>query len=126
VLITGATGAIGGALAKAYATPQTHLILHGRNVSALEHVANACREKGADVSLSSIDLTDDEALAQWLTTLSAEQLPDIVIANAGNNTHPEQLGELEPWADVQALLDINLTTPHCHGAALGTRHARTG
>ena len=50
VLITGATGAIGGALAKAYATPQTHLILHGRNVSALEDVANACREKGADVS----------------------------------------------------------------------------
>ena len=39
VLITGATGAIGGALAKAYATPQTHLILHGRNVSTLEAVA---------------------------------------------------------------------------------------
>ncbi|HBA00273.1 MAG TPA: short-chain dehydrogenase, partial [Halomonas sp.] len=35
----------------------------------------------------------------------------IVIANAGKNTHPEQLGELEPWTDVQALLDINLTTP---------------
>ena len=111
VLITGATGAIGGELAKAYASPQTHLILHGRNVSALEHVANACREKGADVSLSSINLTDEEALAQWLTTLRAEQLPDIVIANAGKNTHPGQLGELEPWADVQALLNINLTTP---------------
>jgi len=111
VLITGATGAIGGALAKEYASPQTHLILHGRNTAALEQVASACQEKGAQVTLSSINLTDENELAQWLTTLSAEQLPDIVIANAGKNTHPEQLGELEPWTDVQALLDINLTTP---------------
>ncbi|BBI73439.2 oxidoreductase [Vreelandella aquamarina] len=111
VLITGATGAIGGALAKAYATPQTHLILHGRNVSALEDVANACREKGLTCRSPPSTSLMREALAQWLTTLRAEQLPDIVIANAGKNTHPEQLGELEPWADVQALLNINLTTP---------------
>lgn len=111
VLITGATGAIGGALAKEFSSPETHLILHGRNLTALERVASECREKGAYVTLSSVNLNDSEALATWLGTLSAEQLPDIVIANAGKNTHPEQLGELEPWPEVQALLEINLTTP---------------
>ncbi|WP_081136841.1 SDR family NAD(P)-dependent oxidoreductase [Halomonas sp. BC2] len=111
VLITGATGAIGSALANEYATQDTHLILHGRNLVVLEQVAENCRAQGAQVTLSSIDLGDETALANWLAELCARHLPDIVIANAGKNTHPQQMGELEAWPDVQALLDINLTTP---------------
>lgn len=111
VLITGATGAIGSALANEYANHDTHLILHGRNLAALEQVAENCRAQGAQVTLSSIDLGDETALANWLAELCARHLPDIVIANAGKNTHPQQMGELEAWPDVQALLDINLTTP---------------
>lgn len=111
VLITGATGAIGGALAKGYATPETHLVLHGRQQQLLENLATECRTAGASVTLSSVNLTDDDALKQWLTSLSVEQVPDIVIANAGKNTHPTHDGALEPWEEVQALLDINLITP---------------
>lgn len=111
VLITGATGAIGGALAKVYATPNTHLVLHGRQQHTLEALAAECRMAGAKVTLSSVSLTDDTALKAWLTALSVDQVPDIVIANAGKNTHPTHEGELEPWDDVQALLDINLKTP---------------
>ncbi|WP_434986124.1 SDR family NAD(P)-dependent oxidoreductase [Vreelandella zhaodongensis] len=110
VLITGATGAIGGALAHAYATPNTHLVLHGRNRQSLEELAGACHKKGAQVLLSSASLTDTTELNTWLDTLCAEHLPDIVIANAGINTHPSDQ-TLEPWDDVQALLDINLKAP---------------
>jgi len=110
VLITGATGAIGGALARAYAAPATHLVLHGRNQQALEGLAMACREKGAQVTLSSASLTDQSELNDWLDTLCAEHVPDIVIANAGVNTHPSA-SRLEPWDEVQALLDVNLKTP---------------
>lgn len=111
VLITGATGAIGSALANEYATRDTHLILHGRNLAVLEQVAESCRAQGAQVTLSNIELGDETALANWLDELCTHHLPDIVIANAGKNTHPQQMGELEAWPDVQALLDINLTTP---------------
>lgn len=111
VLITGATGAIGGALAKAYANQHTHLVLHGRQQEVLLALADTCREQGAQVTTASVNLTDDAALAQWLHALCAEHLPDIVIANAGKNTHPPVSGSLEPWDDVQALLDINLKTP---------------
>ncbi len=111
VLITGATGAIGGALAKAYAGKHTHLVLHGRQQAALAILADACRALGARVTTSSVNLTDEAALTQWMQTLCTTHTPDIVIANAGKNTHPEAPGQLEPWADVQALLDINLKTP---------------
>ncbi|MFG6668719.1 SDR family NAD(P)-dependent oxidoreductase [Halomonas sp. HNIBRBA4712] len=111
VLITGATGAIGGALAKRYATPDTHLVLHGRNVEALESITNACQAQGARVTPSSVDLTDDSALGAWLDELCANRVPDVMIACAGKNTHPQGPGELEAWPELQALLDINLTTP---------------
>ena len=39
VLITGATGGIGGALALCYAQPGRTLALHGRNGARLEEVA---------------------------------------------------------------------------------------
>ncbi|MGO2147978.1 SDR family NAD(P)-dependent oxidoreductase [Halomonas sp.] len=111
VLITGATGAIGGALARAYAAPRTHLVLHGRQQDVLSNLADTCRALGAQVTTSSVNLVDEEALKQWLHTLRKEHLPDIVIATAGKNTHPQTNGALEPWDDVQALLDINLKTP---------------
>lgn len=111
VLITGATGAIGGALARAYAESGTHLVLHGRQLLTLEALAAICREQGAQVTLSTITLTDDHALQNWLAELCAQQVPDIFIANAGKNTHPQGPDILEPWEEVQALLDINLKTP---------------
>ncbi|WP_340146406.1 SDR family NAD(P)-dependent oxidoreductase [Halomonas sp. PA16-9] len=111
VLITGAHRAIGGALANAYADPSTHLVLHGRQQEKLEALATTCRQKGAQVTLSTINLTDDHALKSWLAEVCAQQVPNILIANAGKNTHPQGPDILEPWADVQALLDINLKTP---------------
>ena len=111
VLITGATGAIGGALARAYAEPDTHLVLHGRQQEKLAALATTCRQQGALVTVSTINLTDDHALQSWLADVCAQQVPDIVIANAGKNTHPQGPDTLEPWAEVQALLDINLKTP---------------
>ncbi len=111
VLITGASGAIGGALAKAYAGPATRLLLHGRRVEALETLAETCREKGAQVECHAVPLTDDALLREWLEALAARCLPDIVIANAGQNHHVPGPGELEPWEQVSDLLAINLRAP---------------
>jgi len=127
VLITGATGAIGGALAREYAEPGTRLILHGRKQEVLDALASQCRERGAEVELESVELTDDTALHAWLDDLARRGLPDIVIANAGRNTHVgRKPGELEPWHEVSDLLAINLRAPMAMANALAPRMAARG
>ena len=105
ILITGATSAIGSALAWEYAAPGVMLYLHGRNAERLQEVAAACQVQGAQVDTTRLDVRDFTALRVWLEEL--EPL-DLVIINAGMNTHIGPNGEPEPWDEVDALLDVNL------------------
>ncbi len=105
VLITGATSAIGSALALEYAAPGMWLHLHGRNEGRLSEVAAACAAKGAQVHTQRLDLRDFAELHAWLTGLGPL---DLVIVNAGMNTHIGPHGEAEPWHEVEVLLDVNL------------------
>jgi|GEM_PF-1611957 len=105
ILITGATGAIGAALAEIYAQRGVTLHLHGRNAAKLTEVAERCRLKGAYVLMRCLDLRDSVALQDWLKVL--EPL-DLVIINAGVNTHVGAAGESEPLDEVEALVDVNL------------------
>lgn len=105
VLITGATSAIGGALAREYAVPGVTLHLHGRNAERLKDVAAACQAQGAQVVTTLLDVRDFTALRAWLTGLGPLGL---VVINAGMNTHIGPNGEPEPWNEVEALLDVNL------------------
>ena len=105
ILITGATSAIGGALAEIYAERGVMLYLHGRNEVKLLEVAERCRAKGAEVVTQTLDVRDFIALRSWLETLD---VLDLVIVNAGMNTHIDPAGDPEPWDAVEALLDVNL------------------
>lgn len=87
ILITGATGAIGSALARYLAAPERTLILQGRDAEVLERVAQACRQAGAQVVVVALDLCDRTALTDWLNQLLVDEAPDLVIANAGMNAH---------------------------------------
>lgn len=108
VLITGASGAIGAALAQAYAASGVLLLLQGRDIGRLSALAEVCRGRGAEVRLCSVDLGDRCALQEWLPTLAGDACPELVIANAGQNTHVGPEGQAEPWGEVDALLDVNL------------------
>ncbi|QBJ78613.1 SDR family oxidoreductase [Aquitalea sp. USM4] len=105
VLITGATSAIGSALAMEYAQAGVTLYLQGRDVAKLNEVATACRQKGAEVVTRQLDVRDFAALDSWLRDL---EVLDLVIINAGVNTNIGPAGEPEPWSEVEALLDVNL------------------
>ena len=105
ILITGATSAIGGALSEIYAKPGVILHLHGRNEARLSEVAAACRMKGAEVYVQLLDMRDIDGLRYWLEEIGPL---DLVIVNAGMNTHVGQSGEPEPWDEVSALLEVNL------------------
>ena len=65
VLITGATGGIGAALAEAYARPGRQLFLQGRRQARLSELSNSCEGKGARVETKALDLADTPALLAW-------------------------------------------------------------
>ena len=108
VLITGATGGIGGALAVAYAEPGVTLILQGRKADRLAELAAQCESLGARVLTQLLDVRDRVALTEWLRAVSAAEAPDLVIVNAGVNTNIGPDGQGEPWDEVEALIEVNV------------------
>jgi short-subunit dehydrogenase len=107
VVITGATGGIGGALARAYADIGITLILQGRDERKLAGLAEACRAKGASVVTRSIDVRDIDALRDWLAGVCAQHSPDLLIPCAGININTGPQAEGEKWSEMNALIDIN-------------------
>ncbi|MBM5574144.1 SDR family oxidoreductase [Deefgea sp. CFH1-16] len=108
ILITGATGAIGGALALAYAASGVRLILLGQRADRLEAVAQACREQGASVLPVVLDCRDIDALQAWAARCLVNDVPDLLIANAGVNINVSDTAEGELWADMQRLFEVNV------------------
>jgi short-subunit dehydrogenase len=83
ILITGASGGIGTALAVAFAAPGVHLALGGRDQARLEDVVERCRRTGAGAESARVDVTDREAMAAWVLAVDRAAPLDLVIANAG-------------------------------------------
>lgn len=108
ILITGATGSIGGALALDYAKEDTTLILHGRDEKRLSEISEKCESKGAKVITKALDISNIGDLQMWLEELTVKNIIDMVIINAAMNIHIGPNGEAEPWEKVNTLLDLNL------------------
>jgi len=108
ILITGATGAIGEALAVHYAGEGVRLYLQGRDEKLLEGIAGQCRARGAWVNMAVLDLTHRQALEQWCDRVLKSELPDLVFANAGMNIDigPEKSGE--SWGETEQLIELNI------------------
>lgn len=117
ILITGATGGIGGALAEVYAEPGNTLILQGRDTARLTQLSAICTARGARVLTRELDVRDREALTAWLGEICLQETLDLVIVNAGLNTNIGPNGAGERWEDVQALIEVNVI------AAMATANA---
>lgn len=83
IVITGASSGIGAGLAQEYATNGVHLGLLGRNSERLGEVTAMCEAQGATVQTASIDVTDREAMDDWLHTFDEKTPIDLLVANAG-------------------------------------------
>lgn len=101
VLLTGATGGLGEAIARALAAEGANLVLSGRKLEVLEPLA---AELGAIAA--PCDVTDRAALQQLLDDHSDA---DIVIANAA----VPATGELDTFTPEQLdrVIEANLTAP---------------
>ena len=117
VVITGANGGIGAALAKVYAVPGTRLSLLARDLGRLEIVAAACRDRGCDVEAHAGDVTDAAGMERWLFACDSVVPVDLIIANAGMLGAPvliENAGETDAARrifSVNTLGMINTVTP---------------
>ena len=114
VLITGASGAIGAALARAYAAPGRALVLQGRNEALLQETVRACGQLGAQVEAKALDVLDSAALTAWLDAVAARRAPALAIVNAGtiNVLRPGVVDETRE--DAERVMGVNL------GASIAT------
>lgn len=117
ILITGASGGIGAALARAYARPGVALALTGRAADRLDAVAEAASRAGAAVTRQVADLRDRGALPAWIAAIDAAHPLDLVIANAGITGGHHGPGREETVEEVHRLIEINFL------AACDTIHA---
>jgi len=107
IIITGASGGVGAALAKAYAAPGVTLGLCGRDSVRLEQLAEACRKSGAGVNCILADVADKERMNSVLNDFDKQHPVDLVIANAGVSAGTGgMVGETEEQA--RRLFAVNL------------------
>ena len=86
VLVTGASGGIGAAIAKAIsAAGADQVVLLARNEDALKQVVQAIEAKGGKARYYPVDLSDKAAVAAVSQRIHQEVgVPDILINNAGS------------------------------------------
>lgn len=90
-IVYGASGAVGGAVAKAYAREGAHVFLAARHLEALEAVAVEIRASGGRADITLVDATDRGAIEQHLARVVDAAGPVKVMFNA------------IPWGDTQGL-----------------------
>jgi NAD(P)-dependent dehydrogenase (short-subunit alcohol dehydrogenase family) len=107
MVITGAGGGLGRALALEYAALQTHLVLWGRNAARLEETGELCRERGASVRTLSLDIRALSAVRERLAELDEECRIDLAFLNAGVSSGSLPDGAPEPVEDACRTLEVN-------------------
>lgn len=126
VLLTGASGALGRALAVRLARPGARLSLWGRDPDALGRLAAQCRAAGAEADICALDLADTDAALIELQTRDAAEPFDIalLVAGQGNTLPPGAL--VEPPAQIVQLAQTNFVAPAAMAALLADRMAVRG
>jgi short-subunit dehydrogenase len=126
VLITGASGKLGTALARQYAAPGRTVLLWGRDAARLERTAAICRSAGAVAEIRRLDLTDIAAAIAALEAEDARAPIDLAIFASGLGDTRAAGALVEDAAQVARLGIVNFVAPSALAAALAARMAVRG
>jgi len=108
ILITGASRGIGRAIAEKLATPETKLLLQGRDLAALEESRRSVEKRGGCAEIITCDLSNAESVREMAEQIAPEPL-DGLVNNAGIAVvKPFDGVTLDEW---QRSLAINVTAP---------------
>ncbi len=106
-LVTGASGAIGGAIARRLAASGHALILHANNrLDRIDSLAEELRARGGRVRTIAFDVADADAAARACESILADGPVQIVINNAGMHDDAVFAG-MKP-AQWHRVIDVNL------------------
>lgn len=127
MLVTGASGNLGGELARQLARSGVHLSLWGRDRERLEATAGACRARGAQVSLRLIDLADVAAAGAAFDAEDTATPFAVVLLVAGQGATLGPGDVIEDPAQVARQCHLNFTATAALAAQAAARMcARTG
>ena len=106
-LVTGASGALGSAIAARLAAEGAHVLLHANSrPDAVQAQAQALRAAGGRADVLTFDITDDDAVAQAMARVLEAGAVQIVVNNAGIHDDAVFPGmKPEQWARV---IDVSL------------------
>lgn len=107
ILLTGASGGIGRAIAQQLAADGHRLVLVARDIGKLQQLADAL---GPGHQVLSLDLDGPQPGKTLAEALAQRQLAvDVLINNAGTNQL--QTFEKSDWADIERQIRLNLLAP---------------
>lgn len=126
-LVYGGSGAVGGAVARAFAREGAHVVLAARRREPLEQTALAIREAGGEVDVTSVDAFDPEAVDQHLAEVSSRHGPVNVMFNAisWEDTQGAPLTGM-PFSKFLAPVQLGLTGWFHTGTALARHMGQNG
>jgi short-subunit dehydrogenase len=108
VVITGASGGIGAALAAELAAPGVRMLLLGRDAARLASAADAASARGARVETAEVAVTDAAALAAALAGFDARDPVDLLVVNAGISSGLGPGRSPEPVEAAHRVVAVNL------------------
>jgi 7-alpha-hydroxysteroid dehydrogenase len=126
-IVYGGSGAVGGAVAKAFAREGASVFLAARGRERLEAVAEEIRSRGGRAEVASVDATDRQAVEAHLAAIAAEAGPVRLMFNA-IEWGETQGAELTDMALDRFLLPVQtaLTSWFHTGTAVARHMARHG
>ncbi len=118
-LVTGSSGGIGLALARAMAQAGAHVILNGRDAGKLSAALATLQAEGLSASSEGFDVTDADAVRAAIDRLEAQGPIDILVNNAGMTIR----GPLHEFADAdwRRIMQTNLDSAYYVGQSVARK-----
>ncbi len=100
VIVTGGGGAIGGAMAEAFAENGAKVVVAGRTIATLQATVDAIKAKGGEAAPVVADVGKKESAANMIAeTVKLYGRLDVLVNNAGINGGPDERKPIHEYSD---------------------------